>query len=146
MTQPATRPVLAAGIILYRADAGPPRILLLRDRRRGTWGLPKGRRDPTDGDDDLATARREVAEETGYRAVALVDGFREELAYTVRDDGARYDKRVVYFLGRAPAHEPHLSGEHDDLTWATLRDALDLLAYGQIRDLARRAFAAIGET
>ena len=143
MTRSTTVTVHAAGIILYRVTIDGPRILLLRDPRRDQWGLPKGRRDPEDGEDDLATARREVTEETGYLAIELATDFREELEYTVRDDGDLYDKRVVYFLGQAPAHEPHLSDEHDDLTWATLRDALDLLAYGQIRDLAQRAFAAI---
>lgn len=145
MTQRVGAAVHAAGIILFRRNGDGTSILLLRDRQRGQWGLPKGRRDPRDGDSDASTARREVEEETGYADLLLVPGFRAELEYTVRDDGAPYSKRVVYFLGRAPAHDPRLSDEHDELTWATLRDALHLLAYGQMRDLARRAFAAIEE-
>lgn len=134
--------VLATGIILYRLHADGPRLLLLRNRDNGHWGFPKGRRE--DGDPhEVATALREVAEETGYAGVTLDPDWRREVGYVVRgtaDHGRR--KRVTYFMAPAPAHEPALSPEHDAHAWADAAEADVLLPFGQLRDLAREALAA----
>jgi len=131
---------LASGIILYRREGAAARLLLLRNRDNGHWGFPKGRRDDADAH-EVHTARRELLEETGYDAVDLHPGFRVELSYVVRDPGAPYPKRVTYFLAEAPAREPTLSDEHDRALWATPQEAEALLAHGQMKDLARAAFA-----
>lgn len=131
--------VLATGIILYRLLPDGPRLLLLRNRDNGHWGFPKGRREDDD-EHEVATALREVAEETGYAALRLDPDWRRELEYVVRgtsDDGRR--KRVTYFLALAPAHEPALSPEHDAHDWADAAQADALLPFGQLRDLAREA-------
>lgn len=136
---PFAMTVHASGIILFRLDPGGPRVLLLRNRSNGHWGLPKGRRDTDDGHEVL-TARREVEEETGFTDLELDPDFREEVEYVVRgteDDGRL--KRVVYFLARAPDRDPVLSEEHDAFQWIGPGDVPDALAYGQLRDLARRA-------
>ena len=136
--------VLASGILLYRDTADGPRLLLLRNRDGGHWGFAKGRRDPDDGH-EVENARREVEEETGYRGLTLHEGFREQLSYRVRDDeGPDYPKRVTYFLARAPDHDPRLSDEHEEFRWAAPDEAASLLHYGQLQDLAARAFAALG--
>lgn len=137
---------LASGIILYRRDqrgGGPaPRILLLRNRGTGHWGFAKGRRDAADAH-EVHTALREVQEETGYTGLVLHAQFRAELSYLVRDPRNPYPKRVTYFLAEAPAHEPVLSTEHDQVAWAAADEAERLLVHGQMRDLARAAFAAL---
>ena len=51
------------GIILY--DATQTRILLVQSRFTGKWGFTKGHIEPTDTD-SLASAKREVKEESGY--------------------------------------------------------------------------------
>ena len=57
-----------AAVILARDDAG--RVLLIRQYRlpprEALWELPAGRLDP--GETALGAAKRELAEETGYRA------------------------------------------------------------------------------
>jgi len=84
-------------------------VLLLRNRRSGQWGFPKGRRDPEDSH-EVSTALREVAEETGYSRLALHPRFRAEIDYIVRQRNEEpFDKRVVYFLAEAPAGDPVLS-------------------------------------
>ncbi len=150
---------LASGIILYRRgetpgqdpDAGRPqasargavRLLLLRNAQNGQWGFAKGRRDRADAH-EVATALREVREETGYDDLSLHQDFRQVLKYTVRvPGGTSYAKRVVYFLAQAPAVEPRLSQEHDALLWADEADVARRLSYGQLRDLGRAVFAVL---
>jgi len=130
---------LASGIILFRREGAAAQLLLLRNRRSGHWGFPKGRRDASD-EHEVHTALRE---ETGYGAVALHPAFRVELSYLVRSATAPYPKRVSYFLAEAPAGEPALSEEHDRATWAAPEQAEALLAHAQMRDLARAAFAVV---
>ena len=54
---------MAAGGIVMRREQ-PPRIALVRLRKRDEWVLPKGRLD--DGETPRAAAKREVQEETGH--------------------------------------------------------------------------------
>ena len=91
--------LLASGIILFRLLEGVPHLLLLRHSQGKHWGFAKGRRDPADAH-EIATARREVEEETGYTDVKLNPMFRSLLHYSVRDEiGDSIPKRVAYFLG-----------------------------------------------
>jgi predicted NUDIX family NTP pyrophosphohydrolase len=60
----------SAGILLHRPGAAGPEVLLVHPggpfwakRDRGAWSIPKGEYD--DGEDPLACARREFAEELG---------------------------------------------------------------------------------
>ncbi len=57
-------------IMVVDDSRGEPRVLLVRQYRYAAndvlWELPAGRIDP--GEDELQAARRELVEETGYRA------------------------------------------------------------------------------
>jgi predicted NUDIX family NTP pyrophosphohydrolase len=60
----------SAGILLYRMRGAGPEVLLVHPggpfwarRDAGAWSIPKG--EYADGDDPIATARREFEEETG---------------------------------------------------------------------------------
>jgi predicted NUDIX family NTP pyrophosphohydrolase len=74
-------PATSAGILLYRRRAGRIEVLLVHPggplwarRDRGAWSIPKGEHES--GEDPLAAARREFAEELG---IAPPDGPAEEL-------------------------------------------------------------------
>jgi predicted NUDIX family NTP pyrophosphohydrolase len=61
---------LSAGILLYRWRNGNPQVFLVHPggpfwarKDDGAWSIPKG--EYSDGDDPLATAKREFFEETG---------------------------------------------------------------------------------
>src|SRR5262245_1165724 len=63
----------SAGLILFRLRPGGPEVLLVHPggpfwakKDEGAWSIPKGELEP--GDDPLAAARRELAEETGIVA------------------------------------------------------------------------------
>jgi predicted NUDIX family NTP pyrophosphohydrolase len=69
-------PTLSSGLLLFRARGhGEPQVLLVhmggpfwKRRDAGGWSLPKGEHEP--GEDSLAAARREFAEELGITAPA----------------------------------------------------------------------------
>jgi predicted NUDIX family NTP pyrophosphohydrolase len=61
---------VSAGLLMYRRDGGGLQILLVhpggpffRNKDEGAWSIPKGEVEP--GEDPLAAAVREFAEETG---------------------------------------------------------------------------------
>jgi predicted NUDIX family NTP pyrophosphohydrolase len=71
-------PKESAGILLYRPRSGAIEVFLVhpggpfwKKKDDGAWSIPKG--EPNAGEDKLATAIREFAEETG---TALVGDFR----------------------------------------------------------------------
>ena len=64
-------PETSAGVLMYRRRAGATEFFLVHPggpfwarKDAGAWSIPKGLCDP--GEDQLAAARRELAEETGF--------------------------------------------------------------------------------
>jgi predicted NUDIX family NTP pyrophosphohydrolase len=79
-------PATSAGILMCRRRAGVTEFFLVHPggpfwarKDAGAWSIPKGLCDP--GEDQLAAARREVAEETGFNpqgAFTPLGTFRQE--------------------------------------------------------------------
>ena len=87
----------AAGTLLYRRSGETMQVLLVHPsgnyNRNKPWSIPKG--ECEEGEDLLATARRETQEETGLQAGELTP-----LGYI---DYSKSRKRVYCFAGPAPA-------------------------------------------
>lgn len=81
--------VQAAGGIVLRREL-PPRVAIVKLRKRDEWVLPKGKLDP--GETPRAAARREVLEETGHNVTV-----REFLGTLVYETGGRSAKVVHYW-------------------------------------------------
>jgi 8-oxo-dGTP pyrophosphatase MutT (NUDIX family) len=133
----------AGGVVFcYGADGGPL-ILLIRDKY-GVWTLPKGHLEA--GEDEIAAAVREIAEETGI--VCELGDLLHRMVYPVFKRGTWCDKQVAYFLARAehlpPA--PRLDEGITDACWLPPGEALSRLSYAQVRDVVRRAVARIPPT
>jgi 8-oxo-(d)GTP phosphatase len=90
--------VRAAGAVLWRPGVSGPEVALIHRPRYDDWGFPKGKSDP--GEHVLATAAREVREETGLR---IVLGRRLRPA-RYRTEGRR--KRVDYWAARPAPPAP----------------------------------------
>lgn len=82
-------PKRSAGLLVYRRRAGELEVFLVHPggplwarKDLGAWSIPKGELDP--GEEPLAAARRELEEETGFRA----DGPFRSLA-PVRQKGGK---------------------------------------------------------
>jgi ADP-ribose pyrophosphatase YjhB (NUDIX family) len=100
-------------------------------------GLPKGHQD--EGEDDLATARRETEEETGLTDLEVDPWFRSEIAYRVRKDGQHRRKTVVYFRARLRSGTVRLSHEHTAFDWAPLPETLRRITFDSLREVVREA-------
>jgi len=129
----------AAGFVLFERSSGGRRYLLLRNRRHGTWGFPKGHCDP--GEALLDCARRELAEETSLTDVRVYAEFSRTLTYRVRQARESWDKIVAYFLAEKASGEVRLSDEHDAASWGTRLESQALLVFEDLRRLLDEADA-----
>src|SRR6185436_16636639 len=118
-------PSRAAGAVIFRRSDRGIRLLLLRAYKN--WDFPKGMVEP--GEDALAAARREVAEETGLADLAYPfgDEFKETLPYSG-------NKVARYYLAETDAEKivlpvsPELGRpEHHEYRWASFDEAEDLV-------------------
>jgi bis(5'-nucleosidyl)-tetraphosphatase len=116
---------LSAGVVVVRRPAQGCGYLLLR--AYNYWDFPKGLVEA--GEDPLATARREVREETGLRRLAFRwgEGYLETAPYG-RGKVARYyvaetdEERVVL------SSSPELGRpEHHEYRWVSAEEAGSLL-------------------
>lgn len=140
---PVIRAFSAGGVVLRQGRHGPELVLGLhqRDRRRATWGLPKG---TPDGDETPEeTALREVHEETGLQ-VRILDTIGD-IHYRFVRDGHRIHKTVHYFLMEATggdlADHDH---EFDDVRWFALGEADAVMRFATERDIVARALPVAG--
>jgi predicted NUDIX family NTP pyrophosphohydrolase len=143
----AGMPKRSAGLLLYRRRAAGPEVFLVHPggpfwakRDAGAWSLPKGEYSP--GEDALAAARREFAEETGLRLegepVAL-GSFRQSSAKTVDVWALEGDVDPVRLRSNTFTMEwPPRSGrmqelpEVDRAAWYALPEAARKLVKGQV--------------
>lgn len=136
----ATKPRLAATIILLRGGAESLELLLVKRNPEarfmgGVWVFPGGAVDRAEGDDDAAlrtAAVRELDEEAGIvlaDAGALVPFSRWITPAEVK---TRFD--TWFFLAPAPdGAEPQIDGEEAvDAGWFTPQGALDAHQGGEI--------------
>jgi 8-oxo-dGTP pyrophosphatase MutT (NUDIX family) len=120
--KPASR---AAGAVVFRRGERGIRILILRAYKN--WDFPKGMVEP--GEEALAAARREVAEETGLAELEFPfgDEFRETVPYSG-------NKVARYYLAETDAEKivlpvsPELGRpEHHEYRWVSFDEAEELL-------------------
>jgi 8-oxo-(d)GTP phosphatase len=117
-----TSRVKASGAVLWRPGSDPdsagPEIALIHRERYDDWSFPKGK--PKPGEHALATAVREVEEETGLRPV-----LGRRLPSTEYEALGR-PKRVKYWSGRVAAGSATGAG-HDEFVPNDEVDALEWL-------------------
>ncbi|HEY2430826.1 MAG TPA: NUDIX hydrolase, partial [Acidimicrobiales bacterium] len=114
-----------------------PEVLLVHRPRYDDWSLPKGKADP--GEDDEATAVREVEEETGLRGE-----LGTELPTTEYTDHRGRHKVVRYWaMTAANGTDAPFTPNHevDELVWLPLPVAEDRLSY----DRDRPVLQALGD-
>jgi predicted NUDIX family NTP pyrophosphohydrolase len=140
-------PKRSAGILLYRRASAGPEVFLVHPggpfwakRDEGAWSIPKGECQP--GEDALAAARREFAEETGLRLegefVAL-GTYRQSSAKTVEVWAAEGDADPARLESNTFAMEwPPRSGrtqdfpEVDRAAWFSPPEAARKILKGQL--------------
>ncbi|MGD0933019.1 MAG: NUDIX hydrolase [Streptosporangiaceae bacterium] len=129
----------AVGVVALDESGPAPRVLMIRQYRhpvgRLLWELPAGLRDVA-GEPLLRTGRRELLEETGYRAArwdVLVDYFSSPGIIT---------ERLRVFLARGlelvPASERDFVPENEEahllVDWVPLDEAVRLALAGELHN------------
>jgi 8-oxo-dGTP diphosphatase len=114
-------PILAAGGIVLR-NSPAPQFAVVQSRKMGTWGLPKGKL--AAGEDAMTAARREVLEETGFRAT-----IHEFLGTLVYEASGR--PKIVQFWRMEAAGGPagDLMRDVRAVRWLRLEDAIRQLTH-----------------
>lgn len=133
-------PVLSAGAVVVRRGPDGPRFLLLR--AYGYWDFPKGQVEP--GEEPLAAARREVAEET------TLDRLRFPWGYDYRETPPYGRGKVArYYLAEAPDGAVALPvnpllgrPEHHEYRWVDYDTARELVA-GRLKPILDWAYARV---
>jgi predicted NUDIX family NTP pyrophosphohydrolase len=137
----------SAGVLLYRLTGPEPEVLLVHPggpfwakKDDGAWSLPKGLYEP--GEEPLAAARREFAEETGLAPsgdFVSLGSFRQPsgktvIAYAVAGDFDLGGFRSNLFEMEWPPRSGRRRSfpEADRAGWFTLANARRKLTKGQV--------------
>ena len=87
----------------------------------------------------LQAAERETREEAGLdqNDFEYLKQFEEKTTYNVKGK----PKDVYYYLARLrnPEQKINLSDEHQDLSWANLQEACNLVKYENMQNILRKA-------
>ena len=135
----ARRETSAGGVIFRRGsrDAGDAQFLLILDGH-GNWGFPKGH---VEGKEKLlATARREVAEETGLDDL-IFRGDLDVIDWYFRARRSLVHKFCHLFLFESPGAvaRPQLDEGITACAWYPLEAALQTVGYENSRGVLRKA-------
>lgn len=124
----------SCGAIVFREITGETRYLLIKNKRSANWGFPKGHMEK--GEDEKATATREVLEETGIH-INILDGFRYKSEYTIQ---GKIEKSVSIFLANTKDTRTVIQPEEiEDYIWLDFDKAIKRLRYANDKDILERA-------
>jgi len=108
------------------------RVLLVRQYRlpaeKELWELPAGRLDP--GETPLQTAKRELVEETGYRA----RNWRKLASYFASPGYVQERMTVFLATGLTAGEASPMDDERIEARWFTRKELADLIRRGKIED------------
>jgi 8-oxo-dGTP pyrophosphatase MutT (NUDIX family) len=120
----------AGGVIRRNGSRGSMRVAIVHRPGYDDWSFPKGKLDR--GETLEEAALREVEEETGLRCKLVAP-----LGCTAYSDHKGREKVACYWLMDVVGGRFRAGSEVDEVRWATIDEALDLLSYRRDRALLR---------
>lgn len=126
-----SKPTYAAGAVLWRGQPDAPEIAIIHRPHYDDWSLAKGKLDS--GENLIATAEREIREETGYQI--RLGKLLGNVEYPV---GAR-TKLVWYWTAEVTGGEFVPNDEVDEIRWVNWDEAAELLSYDLDIDVLGKA-------
>ena len=134
----------SAGAIVFRRGRGGETYFLLLHYPSAThrshkdyWDFVKGHVEKGEG--EIATVRREAAEETGLTDLEFTAGFRVPMRYFFRHRGGLIFKTAVFYLAETKNENITLSGEHDDFIWLSHSKAREMLSFKNAKKIFGKA-------
>ena len=127
----------SCGVILFNGQE----VLLLQHsdkKKKGHWDFPKGHVE--DGETELQTALRELAEETEIIDVKLLPDFNHTISYYLMKEGKRIFKEVIFFIGLTNEKRVSISDEHQSFAWLDYDSAIKRLTYNTAKKALEKSF------
>lgn len=130
----------SCGVIPWRVRNGRLEYLALFQSGSSTWSFPKGHMEL--GEDEVATARREVQEEIGVTLEIPTD-FRCEISYRVHNGHSK--KKVVLFAVPFDGEVTLREGEIGDARWLGRSEVQKLFGHRELRSIFNRLEKKVAE-
>jgi 8-oxo-dGTP pyrophosphatase MutT (NUDIX family) len=130
----------SAGAIIFRRENADIIYLLLNypsGAERTYWDLAKGHIEKDE--EELATVKREVEEETGLKDIKILDGFREQIKYSFMSGKQLVSKVVTFYLAETHNKEVRISPEHIGYIWLPYQEASDRLTFVNAKNVLKKA-------
>jgi len=131
-----TKPVTAAGGVVYKNETNHPKVLLIF--RRGVWDLPKGKLE--DGETIRECAVREVAEEVGIEKHPEITHTLDDTYHEYDQGGVHYGKTTHWFAMRlttdpVSGFKPQKQEGIEEVEWVSLQEAKTRVGYENLFDV-----------
>jgi bis(5'-nucleosidyl)-tetraphosphatase len=110
---------------------------LLMHYEAGHWDFVKGNVESSESERD--TVVRELREETGIVDARFIEGFRQNIDYFYKRQGAAIYKEVVFFLMETHTAKVELSYEHIGFDWLPYQRAIEKLTFKNAKDVLMKA-------
>ena len=123
----------SCGVVLVNFGS----ILLLQNPQ-GHWDFPKGHVEDSDSN-RIATAARELKEETGIDDAIFIEDFEFRTAYNFRHKGKRIDKQVFWYIAETEIMSVKISHEHQEHLWLDWDSAMAQLTHEESKGVLAAA-------
>lgn len=117
-------------------ESSEMQFLLIR-HWAGHWGFPKGHAEP--GETAIATACRELEEETGIQSCKVLDDTSFIEQYSFKKDTQLVEKTVTYFVGTVESKAVTCQEQEiQAYTWVNFDTALATITFEQAKRILQR--------
>lgn len=132
----------SAGAVIFRKEGDEIYYLLLHYPRgsrkpKPYWDFPKGHIEK--GEKEIATVKREVAEETGLKDIQLANNFKERIKYFFRREDKNILKFVTFYLAETKEKDIKISSEHVGFKWLPYKETMEKLTFKNAKNILKKA-------